>query len=223
MSLNSAEEPLQMSTLMELLKETTAPMHNSAEGSPFQGMLANGKLSRRTYTQYLEQLLLIHAAIEQEVRAHQNKGTRSLQVVEEKQFQENFLRADLKAFGANPDSAQALESTKVLLAEIERFSKETPEALLGLHYVLLGSKHGGKFVARNLKTVYELEDAGAVYFDPYGQTFMELWKKFKQDMNDLNLEQTTTKAVCKGAELMFVRITEIGDELLRGAKAALPS
>jgi thiaminase len=43
-------------TLHQYLKESTRSNHNAAEAHPFQGTLANGKLPRGAYVDYVQQL-----------------------------------------------------------------------------------------------------------------------------------------------------------------------
>ncbi len=198
-------------TLMETLKKSTAAMHDSAEGSPFQSLLTKAKLPKEVYADYLAQLYLLHGALEQELRRHASTAA----VVSPAEFQEEFLKQDLTSLGRRPEDSKPLSSTSKLLADIEVCSKECPEALLGMHYVLLGSKHGGKFIAKNMQSAYGLQDGlGSVYFDPYGPTFMSIWKQFKEQMNQLDVSPAVTEAISTAAGQMFNRITEIGLELM---------
>jgi heme oxygenase len=113
--------------------------------------------------------------------------------------------------GKDLSDVKPLTSTASLLDDIMLYSRECPEALLGMHYVLLGSKHGGKFIARNVQTNY---GKPTVYFDPYGAAFMSIWREFKERMNTLDLSESTVDSVCVAAGKMFGRITEIGMEMM---------
>lgn len=198
-------------SLMESLKESTAPMHNSAEGSRFQSLLTNGKLPLEVYADYLGQLFLVHSHLEDAMRNHASCA----KVLTNEQYQVEFLKKDLTVLGRETSSVSALASTRSLLDLIAAAAQNCPEALLGMHYVLLGSKHGGKFVAKNVQVSYALEDgAGNTYFDPYGNSFMPIWRQFKDDMNKLELPPQTADTVCKAAADMFRHITMIGDELM---------
>ncbi len=198
-------------TLMETLKKSTAPMHDSAEGSQFQSLLTRGKLPKEIYGDYLAQLYLVHKVLETELRRHSATAA----IVSPAEFQEEFLKQDLASMQRDPEKSQALSSTQGLLDDIRACSAECPEALLGMHYVLLGSKHGGKFIARNVQSTYALADGtGSLYFDPYGASFMPIWKQFKEQMNKLEIPESTVEAVCQAAGQIFKRITEIGLELM---------
>ncbi|MBX9572824.1 MAG: biliverdin-producing heme oxygenase [Candidatus Obscuribacterales bacterium] len=207
--------------IMERLKESTAVMHDAAESSQFQAHLAQGKLPISCYADYLEQLFLIHRALEDSFSFHQGKGDRASRIVTEQQRQKDFLNEDLKALGRNAEHAKSVPSTKKILAEIEQFSQSQPSALLGMHYVLLGSKHGGKFIAKTCQDSYKFSDgAGVRYFDPYGSNFMPIWKDFKESMNQLNLSKQEADEICKAAGIMFATIGQIGAELMPATKNA---
>jgi heme oxygenase len=204
-----------MSNLMDELKERTRSIHDSAEGGDFQGLLMQGKLSREAYLQYLGQLFLLYGALEGEIQKHQKNGNSWSCVVTENQYQLPFLQTDLKHFGVQPETLKTLPPTKHVIDVILEVSKKSPVGLLGYHYVLLGSKHGSKMISQNIRNAYELSQvSGALYFDPYGSGFAEIWKKFKEDMNQLSLSQDDREAVCLGAISMFRSISALGDELL---------
>lgn len=200
--------------IMERLKESTAKMHDAAESSNFQAYLTQGKLPQSVYADYLEQLYLIHRKLEEGIA-----GSQFPHIVSKEQYQQDFLEKDLKHFGRDASSVKALSSTQKLLDEIAGCQKNAPVALLGMHYVLLGSKHGGKFVAKNCQDAYKCGEDGTIYFDPYGSNFMPIWKSFKESMNALELSESDSAALCKAASQMFESVGEIGAELMPRARA----
>ncbi len=206
-----------MSNLMDELKERTRSIHDSAEGGQFQGLLMQGKLSKEDYVQYMGQLYLLYNALESEIQKHQKNGDSSFGTVSNNQFQVPFIQTDLEHFGIEPSSLKTLPSTKLLIDDILEISSKSESSLglLGYHYVLLGSKHGSKMISKNIRAAYGLsEESGALYFDPYGSQFPEIWKKFKEDMNQLPLTQDNRETICRGAISMFKSISALGDELL---------
>ncbi len=206
-------------TLMEHLKDNTRTMHDSAESSEFQGHLANGRLPQEAYASYLEQLYLVHGFLEQEITKHSNSGAFFAGVVSDDQLQVPFLEKDLKHFGRDLSKIKPVPATTAIINEMKELSKDCPVALLGMHYVLLGSKHGGKFIAKSCHDKYHLNDAGAVYFDPYGQTFMPLWKEFKEAMNKLQISEADLQKTSDSAGKMFSAVGNIGAELMPLARA----
>src|SRR5439155_2574006 len=119
-----------------------------------------GDIELPMYRAYLEQLYLVHKKLEELLRQHK-KGDHVIgNAVNDEQMQENFLAHDLRALGGDPSKVKAVPATERLLRLMSEYSERQPISLLGLHYVLLGSKHGGKYIAHQLQKNYELE-AGA--------------------------------------------------------------
>lgn len=200
---------MQTQSLMERLKEDTRKAHDSAEGSKLQAELGSGSIALETYRDYLGQLYLIHKALETGIK--RNLQLQALnRTLTTDHFQEEVLAKDLKAIGVDCSSIQPLQSTKELIDSIEEHSKSCPPALLGYHYVLLGSKHGGKYLAKRLQDQFQFQDGiGCRYFDPFGQTFMPLWLEFKNSMNE-NIEDENQQAqIVRAARAMFSGIERI--------------
>jgi heme oxygenase len=101
-----------------------------------------------------------------------------------------------------------------MLKRIDELAKTEPVALLGYHYVLLGSKHGGKFIASATKKSYGIENDGCVYFDPYGQGFQQHWHHFTGGINELNLNETQVQELLGAAAEMFTFVETLGGEVL---------
>lgn len=200
-----------MSTIALQLKESTRSAHNSAEGHEFQRQLGSGTLSKPLYSQYLSQLFLTHQCLENAMAEQPYMGS----VVSEPQLQTEFLKEDLNALGVEPDSVKPLEITKAMLSRIEALSKSNPTALLGFHYVLLGSKHGGKFIANTMKKAFGFERAGCIYFDPYGQEFQNHWQHFVNGINSLDIEDAQVEPLMQAASEMFAYVESLGGHLLQ--------
>lgn len=202
-------------TLMEELKDSTRALHDGAEGHQFQHLLVQGKLSQPAYKLYLEQLLCVHERLEELLDKCVREDARLSSVINQQQYQVAFIKQDLCHFQMVAAETTILSSTKKFLQELDAAYLKYPLSLLGYHYVLLGSKHGGKMVARNLQFSYDLQDgSGAIYFDPYGGLFMDIWLGFKNGMNTLSLSPAERDAICQAAKDMFVAVTAIGAEVL---------
>lgn len=200
-------------TLSERLKSSTKPLHDSAEGHNFQRLLANGLLSLADYGAYLEQLFLVHTVLEKNIKHFGANDKRLASIVGQEQLQESFLKEDLEFLGSNPSSIEPLPVTAKFIRKIEVSAKDNPSSLLGFHYVLLGSKHGGKFIARNLKQKYSFNDAGTRYFDPYGELFMQHWRSFISGLNEAEFSETEDKSIIEAAKETFVAVSEVGSAL----------
>lgn len=130
------------------------------------------------------------------------------------------MKKDLECLGRDAKKINALPATQRLLEKIREQTKSSPYALLGMHYVLLGSKHGGKFIAKICQEKYQFSDGlGVCYFDPYGPNFMPIWKSFREEMNQHQFEPEEIERICAAAATMFRAVTEIGDELMPLVKA----
>ncbi len=201
------------SQLAQILKTETRPFHDSAEGSQFQSYLTSGEISLAEYVAYLGQLFLVHRTLESAIRQGAEKEPRLNKVVTGEQLQEEHLRADLLHFKVEPDTVQSYLATGNFLKKIEDVAVREPLSLIGFHYVLFGSKHGGKFIAKNLGQVHKLNGAGTKYFDPYGNDFMPYWRSFVEHMNELELSPPEIESIVDTAKQTFVAVREIGSEL----------
>ncbi len=204
-----------MSTIALQLKESTRSAHNSAEGHEFQKQLGSGSLSKQLYTQYLSQLFLTHKALESAMASQPYMGS----VVSEDQLQTEFLKKDLTALGVDPSSVKPIALTEKMLERIDELAKTNPTALLGYHYVLLGSKHGGKFIASTMKKKFGFDDGGSIYFDPYGQEFQKHWQHFVNGINAFDIKEPQVEPLMKAAGEMFTYVEGLGGSLLQTSSA----
>ncbi len=204
-----------MSTIALQLKESTRSAHNSAEGHEFQKELGSGTLSKPLYTEYVSQLFLTHRALENAMASQAYMGA----VVSPEQLQTEFLTKDLKALGVDPDAVKPVEITSRMLKRIDEVAKQNPIALLGFHYVLLGSKHGGKFIASTLKKSFGFEDGGCVYFDPYGPEFQKHWQHFVNGINSFDIQEPQVEPLMNAASEMFSFVENLGGDLLQASTA----
>lgn len=194
-------------TLHQYLKESTLPKHQQAESHPFQGHLANGKLPFQSYKQYVEQLFALHEGFETNLLRYAEQPELAA-IVQEDYFQLPFLKQDLDALGIAPDSVKPLECVRKF--NENQLWAQHPASLLGVLYVLLGSKHGAKYIAHNVKDAYKLNDTGSLYFNPYGETFRTLWQAFTGGLNELQVSDEQRKAILEGADMTFDLFGEIG-------------
>ncbi len=205
---------MQTLTLMERLKEDTRKAHDSAEGNKLQAELGSGAIPTDTYKAYMSQLYLVHKALENGIKSS-IPSTAYRDALTDDHYQEPFLFNDLKALGVDCGSIKPLKGTAKLLEKINEYATSCPPALLGYHYVLLGSKHGGKFLAKRLQDQFKFEDGvGCKYWDPYGQSFMPLWLEFKKKMNEGAGDESEQHQIIEAASDMFTGIQAICDEII---------
>lgn len=200
-----------MSTIALQLKESTRSAHNSAEGHKFQKELGSGTLSKSLYSDYLGQLYLTHKALESAMSSQSYMGP----VVSPEQLQTEFLKSDLLALGVDPSAVKPIEITAKMQDRIEELKEQNPIALLGFHYVLLGSKHGGKFIASVIRKALSLENGGCTYFDPYGPEFQKHWQHFVNGINTFNIEESEVQPLLTAASEMFSFVEQLGGDLMQ--------
>lgn len=201
-------------TLMDVLRESTTVHHHAAESHPFQATLNKGKAPIQAYGDYLQELLFLHQALENQLAKLARSDARVHAVVREYQYQCDNLKADLACLGRTDLNQEATPATKQAVASLQQMAAASPLTVLGMHYVLEGSKNGAKFISRNLARVYTLSrESGLKYFDPYGDHQREYWAQFKLDMNAQNFTEDESGVLVDGAVWMFKAIEAISGDL----------
>lgn len=194
-------------TLHQHLKESTRANHSSAEGHAFQGALTNAQLPQAAYVDYVQQLQALHSMYEAKLAAASKTDPHLQGAMCADYYQTVFLDRDLAALKAPTAEPVACIKEFVNSPQFEQH----PVSMLGVLYVLLGAKHGGKFIAHNVKQGYKLDEAGYTYFNPYGENFRELWQKFTTSLNTLNLTPAERQAMTKAASDTFDVFGDIGE------------
>ncbi len=208
-------------SLMTRLREETMHLHKETESGPFQVDLLSGRLPLDSYAELLEQLLLAHRALERHLGRMAETHAAFRQVIHERQFQERNLMKDLLHFDRDPNRARALPATQSLIDWIEETARSRAMALLGIHYVLEGSKNGGRFIARAIRRLYSLADgAGTCYLDPHGDDQQAFWQEFKSGMNRVDLTGAEADAIVEAAKETFRGLMRIHQELHAAVRRA---
>ena len=205
--------------VMQRLRESTRDLHDAAEHHDFQRAFAQGSLPKDRYVSYLQQMYLVHGALEEQMRAAAETSEAIRAVVDDRQYQVPYLVEDLEFFGVDPSSIEPLPATRRLMNEIESMASE-PASLLGLHYVVEGSNNGSRFIARGLMPAYGLTPGpGLRYLDPYGDAQRERWQAFRAAMDEVGFSEEDSDRLLASARHMFQGIVEISDDLLSEAFA----
>lgn len=204
-------------SIMLELREKTRPHHEAAEHTAFQQALASGRLPLDTYADSLGQLLLIHARLESHLRQLRKTNAAVRRIIRDEHFQETNLRRDLQAIGRDPSNITSAAATGEMCEAIDRLAHEDPLALLGMHYVMEGSKNGAKFLAPRVRLAYGFADGqGTLYLDPYGDLQRPVWTQFKSDMDGAAFDARQGDAIVAAAKGMFIGITLLYEELYSG-------
>ena len=201
--------------IMQQLREDTHALHRLAEGQEFQMQLMRGRLPQQLFVAYLEQLFLIHQQLESSLITLAESLPAVGHVVRPDYYHELRLRRDLQFFGSRPDHVQPLPSTTRFLAQLNDCADHEPVTLLGVHYVLEGSKNGGRFQAVKVRDAYALPDeTGTEYLDPYGDQQPILWAQYKAAMNEVSLSQAERESIVAGAKETFWAFVDMCQELM---------
>ena len=201
--------------IMDALKEETRALHNQTEGNDLQKSLFGGNAPKSQFVEYLGQMYLIHKALEDALSQLQKDHSVIATVIDDLQFQQNYLQTDLSAAAIKAEALKPLPATKKLIDHINQLKAKQPMSLLGCEYVLFGSKHGAKMLVKRLEK-YELWKPGAPnYFDPYGDKFMQHWQDFKAKMNAAQFSVAEQAQIIQGAKDMFSYLAEVFDDLYK--------
>ncbi len=211
-------------SITQYLKAETWDLHNIAENHRFQKALVRGELPQRLYVRLLGQMLVVHSALEEGLRAWAPVEPAIYGVVSEDYFQRPRLHQDLEYFGADPEGVEPVLATEQLIQRIHRDTEERPIALLGYLYVLEGSNNGARIIAKRVARAYGLEAGwGTAFLDPYGSAQRERWAAFKRDMDAQPFSPTDQEDLVEAAQATFVAVTAIGEELLEPELGTAPT
>ncbi|MFG0257918.1 MAG: biliverdin-producing heme oxygenase [Phycisphaerales bacterium JB043] len=201
----------QTESLSSELKRSTSELHTLAERSPRMASLVRGQMGRDGYAAHLGQLYLLHEGLERALAEFCASEPRVCRVIDESQFQAPNALEDLAYLGVSLGTFRACGPVERFLSHIESCAQECPWKLLGMHYVLEGSKNGGRFLAKIVRKAYDLpEGMGDRYMDPYGDAQGELWARFKASMDALELASDERQDVLDGAHDIFEMMVELG-------------
>ncbi len=201
--------------VMQQLRDDTHDLHKAAEGQPFQMALIRGHLSESLFVAYLEQLFLLHQCFEDRLTQALKTMPSVSHVVQPEHYHEARLYRDLNYFGNELRQLRPLPATDDFSAQLNTYVIDEPAALLGVHYVLEGSKNGGRFQAMKVREVYGLTGKdGTEYLDPYGDQQQAVWQQFKTAMNELEWPPTTRRSLVSGAKATFQTFIGICQQLM---------
>lgn len=200
--------------VMDLLRESTAELHKAAETQPLQKALVQGALPRERYADYLEQLWVVHRALEKALAEAVSKDDRLAGMDEAAAMHVRHLEIDLSEMGRDLGVIEPVTPAWDLAQAIERDGATDPVMLAGHFYVLEGSMNGNQFIARAVQRVYELKpNAGLAYLCSYGETQRPKWASFKERMNALAFDERERTGLVERAQRVFGAIRDIAKAL----------
>ena len=201
------------SSLMLRLREGTADLHTKAEGHRFQTALVRGETPTIDYVRWLAQMLAVHETLENALVAERSVRPQWTSVVRDDLLQAPRLRDDLRLLGSDPASVAIVPAAATFRDRIVHMREHDAIALLGVLYVLEGSKNGNRFIARALRRRTAEDAPGFSYLDPHGEAQRPLWLEFKREMDALGVSPAESDAILGAARETFQAVTHISDDL----------
>jgi heme oxygenase len=195
---------------MAHLKASTEEAHRQAETRPLMRSIAQGTVGRDRFVAHLEQLLLVHRALDPAVQRAVTDHPSWSGIAAAERGRVADLEADLKVLGGSLAPASLPATTAMVTA----IAKATPLQLLGMFYVTEGSTNGGRFLAKRVARTLGLDPVsrdGLRALDPYGERQPELWAAFKSAMNGIGFEPNAIRDIEAGARAMFDQLGSIAD------------
>lgn len=204
---------------MQRLKSSTAEAHDGAENHPFHRSLATGQATRETYAAYLGQLLHVHQALDGALAQAAASNAFIARVWKPEHHNVSNLMQDIGAMGVCPVHIKPMPAAAAFAAHIAAVAASTPVALLGYHYVMEGSKNGGKFISKVVQRSLGLQgNEGTRYMDPYGENQRAVWMNFRADVDACDIPAAEQEQIIEAAAEMFRTIARVGDDVLASMK-----
>lgn len=183
------------------LRQASQDLHSVAEKTGLMADLLHGKLSRRDYTVWLQNLQAIYAALEDGL----------VQLPKQPEFDfKPLLRSSSIAQDLawlQPVSDLALcEATLRYVARLKELSASGSLLLLAHAYVrYLGDLHGGQLLRRCVVRLLGTDGVQGLNFYDFGtpERVAELIQNFRAGLNRLSLNATDSAALAQEARLGF--------------------
>lgn len=133
-------------SLPDMLRQSIASLHTSIEATPLACVMINGTIAKPAYSQWLYQMLSIHQNLEQALTS-----TNALDGLYDPttMSRSDILKQDAEALQLELDETCYL-AVEEFGATLHDWSAESPWKLLGVLYVLEGSRMGSLALVRPL-------------------------------------------------------------------------
>jgi len=203
-------------SLTTLLRQETAALHAEIESLPIAIAMAAGRVERRPYTRLLQGLLPVHQALEGAC-ARQPQ----IPLAQPGSSRVAALRRDLAYLGATPRRGP----WPALARAMDVWGEAYPAALIGAVYVLDGSRMGSAFLAPRLAQALGVPATLGVGLDYHladAEGFPRAWKRYKQQLDALGLDDSACEAVVEGARATFRGMIDLYAAVPVGATVAEP-
>lgn len=183
-------------SFLEKLRGATQAAHRSLEQLPLSRVIVDPSLNKEQYISYLLAMRDVHADVEQNIFPLLKDR---LPDIASRQ-KTVLIDADLQHQQTTP----ALLSSAPITASLQYPSKAFA---WGIMYVVEGSSLGGRVILKNIQTALALDaQAGARYFNGYGEHTGIYWKNFLQALTRFEAEEGAAGEIIEGANHAFQKI-----------------
>ena len=207
-----------MTTISQLMRESSMSDHKSAENAGFIKQLMGGELSAADYTRYLNQMIFVYQAMEAKL-----PDTGEVPFAPELKRFESMV-ADLKKLGVeNWSETEMLPATKEYVARINSLGGIEDVRLLAHHYTrYLGDLSGGQAIGALVRRHYGLTEEQTSFYHfaeieavvPFKESYRAAVDTLDLTDDELLLLVAEVRAAFKLNQQLFV---ELGDSELVAA------
>jgi heme oxygenase len=189
-------------TLPDRIRQAIAPAHMRIEQTQFAQQMANGQMRRDVYAFGLRHLQTLHHGLEELfistaeswplLASLYNSGTMD---------RTEAIQRDLAALNEDT-SPLGHERIEQFLDQARQWSERSPWAIVGVLYVIEGSRMGSMVLTRSLAKAFQIEPRPGIGLDYHVegmQTRPVDWQKFKAALLSLPLSSEQADDVCQAA------------------------
>jgi heme oxygenase len=186
------------------LKEQTGDLHQQANSTAFMKRLVSARIGLQEYVTWLRALSVIYSVLETQLSRSTDKVICS--VWKEEMRKLALLEQDIDAlhekswFDLKAPIAAALRGAELIRVQ----SLANPWRIIGYLYVLEGSTNGASLIYPRVQHALNLDDqTGTNYLRNYQEAQNQVWREFKNRIDQTVLSTTAVDAAVAGAREIF--------------------
>lgn len=164
--------------LPDMLRQSIASLHTSIEATPLACVMINGTIAKSAYSQWLYQMMSIHQNLEQALTSTKKLGDL---YDPHTMNRSEILKQDAEALQLDVDETSHTD-VEAFGATLHNWSAESPWKLLGVLYVLEGSRMGSLALVRPLSKALRValqKGTGIDYHLDGAAQRPQIWQAFR--------------------------------------------
>ena len=164
--------------LPDMLRQSIASLHTSIEATPLACVMINGTIAKSVYSQWLYQMMSIHQNLEQALTSTKKLGDL---YDPHTMNRSEILKQDAEALQLDVDETSHTD-VEAFGATLHNWSAESPWKLLGVLYVLEGSRMGSLALVRPLSKALRValqKGTGIDYHLDGAAQRPQIWQAFR--------------------------------------------